>query len=66
MMTLLSSKTASLRPDGVIRSNDGRKLLMKWEEKADSLTEAVEDLKGDALLDNVWFYVSCRVSLPHS
>ena len=63
-MTLLSKKIASLRPDGVIRSNDGRRLLMKWEETADSLTEAVDDLKGDALL--VWFYVSCRVSRPHS
>jgi len=64
MMTLLSSKSASLRPDGVIRSSDGRRLLMKWDEKAESLTEAVDDLKGDALL--VWFYVSCRVSRPHS
>ncbi len=45
-MTLLSQKSASLRPDGVIRSQDGRRLLMKWEEKAESLTDAVDDLKG--------------------
>ncbi|KAL0028085.1 hypothetical protein WJX77_005436 [Trebouxia sp. C0004] len=44
-MTLLSGKSASLRPDGVIRSTDGRRLLMKWEEKADVLADAVEDLK---------------------
>ena len=49
-MTLLSEKSASLRPDGVIRSNDDCRLLMKWEEKADSLIGAVEDLRGDALL----------------
>ncbi|DBB06276.1 TPA: hypothetical protein ACH3X1_011852 [Trebouxia sp. C0004] len=44
-MTLLSGKSASLRPDGIIRSTDGRRLLMKWEEKADVLADAVEDLK---------------------
>ncbi len=49
-VTLLSQKSASLRPDGVIRSNDGRRLLMKWEETADSLADAVEDLRGAALL----------------
>jgi len=58
-MTLLSEKSASLRPDGVIRSNDDRRLLMKWEEKADSLTGAVEDLRGAALL--VCFCVFCHV-----
>jgi hypothetical protein len=58
-MTLLSEKSASLRPDGVIRSNDDRRLLMKWKEKAESLTEAVEDLRGAALL--VCFYVFCHV-----
>lgn len=49
-MTLLSAKSASLRPDGVIRSRDDHRLLMKWEEKPDSLKEAVADLKGIALL----------------
>ena len=49
IMTMLSAKTASLRPDGVIRSNDDRRLLMKWEEKADSLSGAVDDLRGAAL-----------------
>lgn len=53
-MTLLSEKSASLRPDGVIRANDECRLLMKWEEKADSLRGAVEDLRGAALL--VCFY----------
>lgn len=48
-VTLLSEKSASLRPDGVIRSTDGRRLLMKWEEKADDLAGAVEDLKGAVL-----------------
>ncbi len=62
-MTLLS-ESASLRPDGVIRSNDGRRLLMKWEETADSLTEAVEDLRGAALL--VCFYVFCHVCHSYS
>ena len=58
-MTLLSGKSASLRPDGVIRSNDDRRLLMKWEEKAESLTGAVEDLRGDALL--VYLKVFCHL-----
>lgn len=53
-MTLLSGKSASLRPDGVIRSIDGRRMLMKWEEKADVLADAVEDLKGAVL-----FVLSC-------
>ena len=53
-MNLLSGKSASLRPDGVIRSNDDRRLLMKWEEKADVLADAVEDLKGA-----VHFVLSC-------
>ncbi len=57
-MTLLSEKSASLRPDGVIRSNDDRRLLMKWEEKADSLKGAVEDLRGVALL--VSFCIFCN------
>ena len=57
-MTLLSEKSASLRPDGVIRSNDDRRLLMKWEEKANSLTGAVEDLRGVALL--VSFCIFCN------
>ncbi len=59
-MTLLSEKSASLRPDGVIRSSDDRRLLMKWEEKADSLTAAVEDLRGNALF--VCYFVFCHVS----
>ena len=33
-------------PDGAIRSFDGLRLLMKWEETADVLAEAVVDLKG--------------------
>ena len=45
-MTMLSGRSASLRVDGVIRRNDGRRLLMKWEEKADSLADAVDDLRG--------------------
>ncbi len=63
-VTLLSKRIASLRPDGVIRSNDGRRLLMKWEETADSLADAVEDLKGAALL--VCFGVFCHVCHSHS
>ena len=58
-MTLLSEKSASLRPDGVIRSNDGHRLLMKWEEKADSLSEAVDDLRGAAL--PACYFVFCHV-----
>ena len=49
-MTVLSAKSASLRPDGVIRSKTDHRLLMEWEAKPDSLTEAVADLKGIALL----------------
>ena len=63
-MTLLSQKRASLRPDGVIHSNDGRRLLMKWEETADSLTQAVEDLRGAALLAG--FYVFRHVCHSYS
>lgn len=61
-MTLLSGKSASLCPDGVIRSNDDRRLLMKWEERAESLTGAVEDLRGDALL----VYLKVFHHLSHS
>ena len=62
-MTLLSAKSASLRPDGVICSRDDHRLLMKWEEKPDSLKEAVADLKGIALLVpvlmSIFYYVWC-------
>lgn len=63
-MTLLSDRSASLRPDGVIRSNDDCRLLMKWEEKADSLIGAVEDLRGAALL--VCFKVLCHLCHSYS
>ena len=45
IMASLSETTASLRPDGVLRGRDGQKLLMKWEERADVLAEAIADLK---------------------
>ena len=59
-MTLLSAKSASLRPDGVICSRDDHRLLMKWEERRDSLMQAVADLKGIALLvlTLCWFLCS--------
>ena len=60
IMTLLSGKSASLRPNGVIRSTDGQRLLMKWEEKADVLADAVEDLKGAVL-----FVLSCFRHVCH-
>ncbi|KAA6426295.1 MAG: hypothetical protein FRX49_03406 [Trebouxia sp. A1-2] len=44
-MPLLSGTSASLRSDGVIRSMDGHRLLLKWEEEADVLAAAVEDFK---------------------
>ena len=58
-MTLQSDKSASLRPDGVTRSNDGRRLLMKWEERADSLIEALADLRGAAV--RVCFNKLCHI-----
>ena len=51
-MTVLSEKSASLRPDNVIRSVDGRRLLMKWEEKADVLAE---------VLSSLCYHVFCHV-----
>ena len=58
IMASLSKTTASLRPDGVLRGRDGQKLLMKWEERADGLAEAVADLKGVVLS-----VLSCLLSI---
>lgn len=46
LLTLLSSKGKSLRPDGQLRSKDGKRLLCKWEEKGlgHPLSDAMEDL----------------------
>ena len=63
-MTLLSAKGVSLRPDGVIRSRNDHRLLMKWEEKPVSLRDAVADLKGIALLVLVLISIFCYVWCP--
>ncbi|PNH00231.1 hypothetical protein TSOC_013958 [Tetrabaena socialis] len=45
LMTVKSLRGSSLRPDGVLRGYDGRRLLAKWENKAASMDDAVEDLR---------------------
>ncbi|KXZ43705.1 hypothetical protein GPECTOR_82g239 [Gonium pectorale] len=45
LMTVKSLGGSSLRPDGVLRGNSGRRLLAKWEDKAASMEQAVEDLR---------------------
>ncbi len=49
-MTKLSASRRSLRPDGQLRSRDGKRLLFKWEEKGAGvpLDNAVEDLKSES------------------
>ena len=44
-MAVKSLGGSSLRPDGVLRGSSGRRLLAKWEDKAASMEEAVEDLR---------------------
>ncbi len=43
-MTVKSRNGSSLRPDGVLRDGDGRRLLAIWEDKASGLDDAVDDL----------------------
>ncbi|PNW83793.1 hypothetical protein CHLRE_04g217700v5 [Chlamydomonas reinhardtii] len=45
LMTVKSRGGSSLRPDGVLRGNSGRRLLAKWEDTASSMEQAVEDLR---------------------
>ena len=45
LMTIKSMGGTSLRPDGVLRTSSGRRLLVKWEDKAASMEAAVEDLR---------------------
>ena len=45
LMTVKSLGGSSLRPDGVLRGSSGWRLLAKWEDKAASMGEAVEDLR---------------------
>ena len=56
-MTRLSASRKSLRPDGQLRSRDGKRLLFKWEEKGAgaSLDDAVEDLKRESCSLSVYF-----------
>ena len=56
-MTRLSASRKSLRPDGQLRSRDGKRLLFKWEEKGAgaSLDDAVHDLKGESCSLSVYF-----------
>ena len=56
-MTRLSASRKSLRPDGQLRSRDGKRLLFKWEEKGAgaSLDDAVLDLKGEPCSLSVYF-----------
>ena len=56
-MTKLSASRKSLRPDGQLRSRDGKRLLFKWEEKGAgaSLDDAVEDLKRESCTLSVYF-----------
>ena len=69
-MTRRSDRSKSLRPDGQLRSGDGRRLLFKWEEKAAGvpLEEAVEDLKGKTtgVKHNFAFtWAACLSSIVH-
>ena len=56
-MTKLSASRKNLRPDGQLRSRDGKRLLFKWEEKGAgaSLDDAVEDLKRESCSLSVYF-----------
>ncbi|GFR49574.1 hypothetical protein Agub_g11621 [Astrephomene gubernaculifera] len=45
LMTLKSRGGSSLRPDGVLRGKSDRRLLARWEDKAASMEQAVEDLR---------------------
>ena len=56
-MTKLSASRKRLRPDGQLRSRDGKRLLFRWEEKGAgaSLDDAVEDLKRESCTLSVYF-----------